>query len=334
MNQRIETRRGSRRLNKGVLVPLVAAACAAVMPAQAQKYPDRPVKVLVGFAAGGSTDLVARAVTRHMEGSLGQPFVVENKLGASGTVATAALAQSPADGYTLGACSTSAFTILPYLMKSVRYDPVKDFQPIVQIGLAPYVLVASQQLRAATLHEVIELARTRKGGLTYASGGVGSASHLAGELFAAAVGVKMVHVPYKGLAEAMADVIGGQVDLAFDQEASAGANIKANRLKPVAIASASRSRTLPDVPTFTEAGVSLEAAQWIGLCGPAGMAPERVAELHRSAVAAIQNPDVTARFQQLGVVAAPLGPGDFTRAIDVDRARWQRLIAKTKITLD
>lgn len=321
-------------MSKSIAIALIAAACAAVMPVQAQKYPDRPVKVLVGFAAGGSTDLVARAVARQMEGSLGQPFVVENKLGASGTVATAALAQSPADGYTLGACSTSAFTILPYLLKSVRYDPVKDFQPIAQIGLAPYVLVANQQLKAATLRELIDLAKSKKDGLTYASGGVGSASHLAGELFAAAVGVKMVHVPYKGLAEAMADVIGGQVDLAFDQEASAGANIKAGRIKPLAIASAVRSRTLPDVPTFAEAGVPLEAAQWIGLCGPAGVAPDRVAELHRSAVAAIHHPDVAARFLQLGVVAAPLGPTEFARAIDADRARWQQLIAKSKITLD
>lgn len=310
------------------------AALGVLLPAHAQKYPDKPIKVLVGFAPGGSTDLVARAVVQQMEATLKQPIVVENRVGASGTVATQALAQAAADGYTLGACSTSAFTILPFLMKSLRYDPIKDFQPITQIGLAPYVLVANTQLKVSTLAEVIQLAKTKKGGLTYASGGVGSASHLTGELFAAAIGVKMVHIPYKGLAEAMADVIGGQVDLAFDQEASAGANIKAQRLRPIAIASAARSRTLPDVPTFAEAGQPMEAAQWIGLCGPSGMPQERVAELHRSAAAAMQHAEVIARFQQLGVQAVPLGPADFSKAIDADRAKWQQLITKARITLD
>lgn len=305
---------------------LAAAALAAASlyaPAQAQKFPDKPVKVLVGFAAGGSTDLVTRAVAQHMAASLGQALVVENKTGASGVLATQALADSPADGYTLGACSTSAFTILPFLMKTVRYDPVKDFQPVAQLGIAPYVLVASSALKVNSLQDVIRLAKASRNGLTYASGGNGSASHLTGELFSAAAGVKMVHVPYKGLAAAMADVIGGQVDLAFDQEASAGENIKAGHLKPIAIASATRSKTLPDVPTFAEAGMALESAQWIGLCGPAGVPADRVAELHRAAAAAVKDSGVLARFQQLGVQPSLLPPDAFGRAIDADRARWR-----------
>lgn len=314
----------------------LALAFAALIPtlALAQKYPDKPIKLLVGFAAGGSTDLVARAVADRMGSALGQPMVVENRVGASGTVATEALAHSAPDGYTLGACSTSAFTILPFLMKSIRYDATKDFQPIAQLGIAPYVLVANPNLNVKSLQDVIELAKKKKGGLSYATGGAGSASHLAAELFSASAGVKMVHVPYKGLAQALADVVGGQVDLAFDQEASAGTNIKAGRLKAIAIASSVRSKTLPDVPTFTEGGVRLEAAQWIGLCGPAGMPKDRVADLFKQAESAVQDSGVASRFQQLGVQAVFLNPTDFGKAIEADRAKWQQVIAREKITLE
>ncbi|WP_144637610.1 Bug family tripartite tricarboxylate transporter substrate binding protein [Bordetella genomosp. 13] len=312
----------------------VALSLGAHAASHAETYPDKPVKMLVGFAAGGSTDLVTRVLTQHMSEALGQSIVVENRLGASGTVATDVLAKSTPDGYTLGACSTSAFTILPYLMKSVRYDPIKDFQPVAQVGLAPYILVASPQLKVKSVQDVVDLARTKKGGLTYASGGVGSASQMAGELFSASAGVKMVHVPYKGLAQAIADVIEGRVDIAFDQEASAGENIRAQRLHAVAIANDKRSPTLPDVPTFSESGMPLSAAQWIGVCGPAGMPRDRVAKLYDSVRDAVGDGKVAARFQQLGVQPALLDPAAFGKAIDADRAKWKKLIDDAGITLE
>lgn len=315
---------------------LITLALATVWAAgvQAQAFPDKPVKILVGFAPGGSTDLVARVVAQRMATTLGQPFVVENRVGASGILATDALAKSPADGYTLGACSTSAFTILPYLMKSVRYDPVKDFQPVAQVGLAPYVLVANPKLNIHTLQDVIKLAKAKPGLLTYASGGQGSASHLAGELFSAQTGIKMTHVPYKGLAQAMGDVVSGQVDLAFDQEPSAGGNIRGQLLRPIAIAGKTRSRTLEEVPTFTEAGVPFLAAQWIGLCGPAGIPKDRVEALYKNAALVVQSTEVAARFQVLGVQPALLGPAAFGKAIDADRVKWKLLIDQAQIRID
>lgn len=318
------------------LMLAVAVAAAAGVPslAQADQFPDKPIKVLVGFAAGGSTDLVARVVTQQMSKSLGQSIIVENRVGASGIIATEALAHAQPDGYTVGACSTSAFTILPYLMKSIPYDPVKDFQPIAQLGLAPYVLVANPRLNVKTLQDVMKLAKTKPNGLTFASGGRGSAAHLTGELFSAAAGIKMTHVPYKGLAQAMSDVISGQVDLAFDQEADADGNIRAGKLVPIAIASGKRSPTLPEVPTFAQAGVPLQAAQWIGLCGPAHMPKDRVDTLYRSAAKAVATPEVADRFRMLGVQADVLDPAAFGRAIDTDRAKWQRLITGAHITLE
>jgi len=312
----------------------LALSFSAPTLAQAEAYPDKPIKMLVGFSAGGSTDLVTRVLTQHMSQTLGQSVVVENRLGASGIVATDALANARPDGYTLGACSTSAFTILPYLMKTVRYDPVKDFQPVAQIGLAPYILVVTPKLKIKSLQELVALAKRKDGGLTYASGGVGSASQMAGELFFASAGIKMVHVPYKGLSQAIADVMEGRVDMAFDQEASAGANIRAGRLDAIAIASADRSATLPSVPTFSEAGTPLEAAQWIGVCSPAGLPQDRVSTLYDSVKRALDDPAVVERFTQIGVQPALLNADAFKQAIEVDRAKWKKLIDDAGITLE
>ena len=297
-------------------------------------FPEQPIHVLVGFAAGGATDLATRVVAQSMEEELGQPIVVENRLGASGIIATEVLSNAQADGYTLGACSTSAFTILPTLLSSVKYDPVKDFQPIAQFGIVPYILVASPALNVNTLQDVIDLAKTRKEPLTYASGGVGSSSQMAGELFAASTGIKMVHVPYKGLAQAVTDVVAGRVDFAFDQEASAGANIRAGKLKAIAIASAERSVTLPDVPTFTQAGFPLEVAQWIGICSPDGLPQERIAQIQNSVEKAVHAPAVSERFQQLGIQPTFRDAAAFTKAIDEDRAQWSKLIKDANISLE
>jgi tripartite-type tricarboxylate transporter receptor subunit TctC len=318
-------------ITKAVLSALLLTAAAL---SQAQTYPDKPVKMLVGFAAGGATDLVTRTVAQYMSEALGQPILVENRTGASGLIATEALAKAPADGYTLLACSTAAFSTLPFLMKPLRFDPVKDIAPIAQIGTVPYVLVANTDLKVNTVQDVIQLAKQRAAGVTYASGGTGSSSHLAGELFASVAGVTMTHVAYKGLAAAMADLTSGRIDFAFDQEASAGSNIRSGKLVPIAIASARRSKSLPDVPTFAEKGVALEAAQWIGVCAPSGTPKPVIDKIRASLSSAMQKTQVKERFFQLGAEPTLTTPAEFKAYIAADRQKWEALIDKAKIRLD
>jgi tripartite-type tricarboxylate transporter receptor subunit TctC len=302
----------------GAALPLV---CAAQPP-----YPASPVKVLVGFPPGTAADMAARAVTESMGRRLGQPFVVDNRSGAASNIAAKAVATAPADGYTLFA-STIANTINAAFPNSPSVDPQKDFVPITLIGNVPNVLVVHPSVAAASVADLIRLAKASPGHLSYASSGIGTSPHLSGELFALMTGAKVVHVPYRGSTPAVTDLLGGQVQFMFAPASSVLPHVKAGKLKALAVTSARRSAVAPDLPTMDEAGLKgFETSVWVGLVAPAGTPPEVAARLRGAAHAAIDSPEVQATYKLQGIDPIKTSQEEFARYMRSEAARWGRLI--------
>ena len=262
-----------------LLVAVTAVLGTAPGPATAQEpgYPSRPVRIIVAFPVGGLLDTVSRIVGDKLTMVLGQQFIIESRPGAGGTLATAAVARAEPDGYTLMMINDN-HAVNPSVFKNIPYDSVKDFAPIGFVGSAPMALSANARLPVRTVQDLIELARQQPGKISYASVGIGSASHLAGELFAAKAGVRMLHVPFRGGAPAINDLVAGHVDTMFVTAVVGGQHMKTGALTPLALAASARFETLPEVPTMAEAGYPLEAAYWFGLAAPAGTPPAVLAE--------------------------------------------------------
>ncbi|CAM3655883.1 tripartite tricarboxylate transporter substrate binding protein [Bordetella sputigena] len=259
-----------------------AFALAFVACAGAAGYPDKPIRLIVPYAAGGSTDSTARLIAKGLTERLGQPVVVENRAGAGGMIGQDLVAKAPADGYTLLFSAAGPLAVTPHAYAKMPYDPVRAFTPIKLVAKAPLVLVANPKLGFKSVQDLIDAAKKNPGKITYASFGTGSAGHLAGELFKSLTGVDMVHVPYKGSAPGLVDVVGGQVNVMFDVLVSALPQVQAGKLDALAITLGQRSELMPNVPTMQEAGVKdFEAGTWFGLLGPAGMPPDLVARLSR-----------------------------------------------------
>jgi tripartite-type tricarboxylate transporter receptor subunit TctC len=309
------------------------AGAANVVRAQDADFPTRPIRVVVPYPAGGLVDLITRVVTDRMAASLGQQFVVENRAGANGTIATAAVAHADADGYTL-LMITDSHGVNPLFYKNLSYDSVKDFAPIGLIGKSPLVLTVHVSVPARTVPELIALARANPGTLTYGSIGVGSASHLAGELFKVRAGVDLVHVPYRGGAPAVNDLIAGHLKAMFLTPVSGLPHIRAGSLAPLAIAAPQRFELMPDVPTMAEAGVPIEAAYWIGMAAPAATPPAVVARLEKALTAAVAAPDVQKRLTEAGAVVTPLAAAAFGDYIRADLKGWADFVAQAKIKLE
>ncbi len=299
----------------------------ASLSAGAQAFPTKPMKIIVPFPPGAATDTLARTVAQKMQEAFGQPVIVENKAGATGTIGSSMVAASPADGYTLLMATTSTHGIAPNLYKKPPYDPVKDFEPVSLVGWAPNVLAANPALPANNVKELIALAKAQPGKLTFASSGSGSSIHLAGELFKSMAGVDMLHVPYKGAAPALADLIGGQVDIMFDTVAQSLPQIKAGRLKALAVTTAKRSTALPDVPTVSEAGLAgYEMAAWIGLLAPAGTPKDIVDKLYREVVKITRAPEVQARMTAAGVELVATTPAEFLNILATEQAKYAKVM--------
>jgi tripartite-type tricarboxylate transporter receptor subunit TctC len=312
---------------------LCIAGTAHLANAQDADYPTRPIRVVVPYPAGGLVDLITRVVTDRMAQTLGQQFVVENRAGANGTIATAAVAHADADGYTL-LMITDSHGVNPLFYRNLSYDSARDFAPIGLIGKSPLVLTVHVSVPARTVPELIALARANPGTLTYGSIGVGSASHLAGELFKVRAGVDLVHVPYRGGAPAVNDLIAGHLKAMFLTPVSGLPHIRAGRLAPLAIAAAQRFELMPEVPTMAEAGVPIEAAYWIGMAAPAATPPAVVARLETALAAAVAAPEVQKRLTEMGAVVTPLSAAAFGDYIRADLKGWADFVAQAKIKLE
>ncbi|HTN28206.1 MAG TPA: tripartite tricarboxylate transporter substrate binding protein [Burkholderiales bacterium] len=312
-------------------VVLLAAFATSVF---AQGYPAKPAKVIVPYPPGGPTDIVARVVSQKLSDQMGQQFIVENRPGAGGNIGAEAVAKSPADGYTL-LVATTAHAINPSLFKSLGYNLTKDFAPVSLLTSGPLVIVANPSLPAKNVKELIAIGKAKPGSLNYASSGNGQSTHLSAELFATMAGIKMNHVPYKGSAPALTDVMGGQASLMFDTMLSAMPHVKNGKLKAIAVTSAARSPAAPEVPTVAESGLpGYEAIAWNGLLVPAGTPADVAGKLNAELRKALDAPDVKDRFSAQGFGAAWNTREAFAKFIQSELDKWAKVVKVSGATLD
>src|SRR5687768_5815615 len=318
----------------------LAAAAAAIalsafsFAAHAQAWPAKPVKMVVPFTAGGSTDTVARIMSEKLTARLGQPVVVENRAGAGGALGSDFVAKSPADGYTLLVGTSSTMAIAPWVYTKLPYNPTRDFAPVSLLGIADIIVVVNANVPIRNTKQLLDFAKANPGKLTFASGGNGSISHLLGEYFKSMAKVDMLHVPYKGDAQMVTDLLGGQVNLAFGTAVAWLPHIKSGKVAAVAVTNPKRSTTLTDLPTLNESGVpGYEAVQWFGIAAPTGTPPEIVARMHAEIKAVLAMPEVQKRFTELGFDVVGNTPAEFGQFLRDENAKWKKIaeIAGTKL---
>jgi tripartite-type tricarboxylate transporter receptor subunit TctC len=322
-----------KRITAG-LACVFALALPALAHAQ-DDYPNRTVRIIVPFAPGGSTDVVARILADKLGVELKQSFVVENRSGAGGNIGADAVAKASPDGYTLLMGTTGVLAINKYLYKEMPFDPERDLVPVSYTSLITNILVVNPQVPAKTVSELVALARAKPGALTFASSGAGSSTHLSAELFKSMAGVDILHVPYKGSSQAITDLMGGQVTMLFDNAPSSIPFVEQGKLRALAVTSTKRLPNLPDVPTLDEAGVKgYESLSWSGIMAPAGT-PKRVIDKLNAAIEKIlRDPDVKQRFASLGVEPVGGPPEAFSRHIRAESEKWARVVKTANITLN
>ena len=301
----------------------------------AQSYPTKPIRFVVGFTAGGASDITSRIIGQKLTEHLGQPVISDNRAGASGTIAGGIVAKAPADGYTLLSGATSILALNPAIYAKLDYDPLRDFVPVSQTVSMPQLLVVHPSVKATTLKELIALAKAKPGELNYSSSGTGSSSHLAMELLKYMTGINVVHVPFKGSGQAMPNLLAGQVQLVFDPMPSSLPHVKSGRLRAIAISTATRSPAVPELPTVAESGVpGYESSLWYGVLLPAHTAPAIVARLNQTINAILRETDVGERFAGLG--ADPRGgtSAEFRQYISAEVIKWGKVIKAVGIRAD
>ena len=317
----LQTRRHLRRLGLATLA--AAGALLTTLPAQAQDYPTKPVRVLIGFPPGQATDVLGRAVAQKLQEAWGQQFVVDNKPGASGTIATQLALQAPADGYTLLVSSSGVLAVNPWLMTKLPYDPVKDLMPVAGVAVVPLVMVAHPQFAASNVKDLVAAAKAKPGQINYASSGIGITNHLVMAMFLSAAGIDMTHVPYKGGPPALTDLMGGQVQVMFETSVAALPFVKQGRLKALAVSSAERVAAAPEIPTVAEQGFpGFSGVPWIAFMAPSGTPPAIVGKLNTEINRILQTPAMRDQFTAAGVqpmVMTPPQLGDFIKS---EIAKW------------
>jgi tripartite-type tricarboxylate transporter receptor subunit TctC len=313
---------------------LLAALLATPLLGLAQSYPNKPVRIMVGANAGGGTDIIARMLAEKMGEAFKGSFVVENKPGASNTIAADLTAKAPADGHTLLVATNTGQAIAPHLIK-LSFDPIKDLTPVGLIVTVPNVLVVGANVPANNVAELVSLMKAKPNDFKYASSGVGSTQHIAGEGFNLAAGVKSIHVPYRGSSQAHLDIIGGNVQIMFDTTSSAMGQIKAGKFKPLALTTATRSSELPQVPTLAEAGVrGFEMSTWYGMFVTTGTPPDVIARLQSELAKIVRMPDIQAKLKGLGGEPSNLTPEQFAQMNRQEFDRFGDLIKKANIKLE
>ena len=308
--------------------------CAFALPASAGSYPDHAIKMIVPFAAGGGTDVLARIIAQNLNSKWGQPVVVENQPGASGAIGTRAVMKAPPDGYTLLMASTGALMAVSGSADADgAFDVNKVLAPIVVAAAPPYLLVVSPTLPVASTADLIRLAKEKPDGLTFGSSGVGAASHLSGLLFASATGIKLLHIPYKGTGPAVTDLLGGRIDMMFAPGPVVQQFIQAGKLKALGVTDTQRSRFYPDIPPVSETVPGYESVGWFGLLAPPNTPPAIVKAINEMIVAAMQSQEFRDHLATLGAEPKPQTPEEFGRYINADVAKWSKLVKDNDVQL-
>jgi tripartite-type tricarboxylate transporter receptor subunit TctC len=304
--------------------------------ALAQDYPNKPIRMVVGFPPGGGTDVVARILAPRMSELLGQPVVIDNRPGATGTVAAGQVAKAAPDGYTIMMGHVSVNAIAPSLFSNLSYDVLKDFAPIAIAAAVPHIVVVHPSLPVTNLRELIAYLKSQPGKLTFPSAGNGSMPHLAGEIFKSLAGVQVMHVPYKGSGQSMQDLLGGQHLVAFDTMPASSPHVRSGKLRAVAVSSAIRVSSFPDVPTAEEAGLpGYQVITWYGLFAPAGTPGAIVNRLHADTVKAMQTPDTKSKLEGIGADGTvSRSPEEFAALVRADTARYAKIVKQIGLRID
>lgn len=313
-----------------LLIGALSLACSAMAA-----YPDKPLRLVVPFPAGGAADIMARGMAQKLGAELGQQIVIDNKGGAGGTTASEIVAKSPADGYTLLFGTMGTHAINASLYQKLRYDPVKDFVPVSLTHITPRVLVVHPSVGANSVQELIALARSKPGALSYGSAGSGSSSHLSGALFAAMAGLEMLHVPYRGSAPLVTDLLTGRVNMTFDSYTVYEEHIRSGRVKALGVTARERMGVQPAVPTISEAGLKgYEVLNWLGVLAPAGTSPDVVKLLNGAIARAMKSPDLRQQLLSLGIEPTSTSPDQFAALIRTEIPKWSDIVKRAGATAD
>lgn len=328
-------RAGRRAAILGAALAAFLVAPVLSTPAAAQDYPTRAITLIVPFAAGGGADAVARIVAQRLGDKVGQPVVVENRTGAAAIIGTQAVARAKPDGYTLLLGQSGPISINPAVYKDLKYDPIKDFAPVVRLTEYPYVMVVNGASPYTTVQALVTAAKAKPGAVTFGSYGIGGANHLVAEMFAASAGIKLLHVPYRGTAPAVTDLMSGQLDLVFSDPFSALANVRAGKLRAIAVTGKNRSPVLPDVPTLAQSGFpEFDAVGWHGILAPAGTPDDIVAKLNGAIVKILADPETKALLAAQATEAVGDTPAQFGAFIKADVAKWSAIAKEANIIVE
>lgn len=323
------------RPTRRALLALAALSLAVPMAgARAETYPSRPVKLVVPYPAGGTTDIIARLIATQLSEKLGQPFVVDNRAGASGAIGTSAVAKSAPDGYTLLMGTANTHGINSALQKTLPYDALKDFAPITVVASTPNVLVVNPSLPAQNLPELIALAKKEPGKLNYGSTSAGGSPHMSAELLKMMTGINISHVPYKGAAPMLTDLVGGHIPIGFDNLPSAMPFIESGKLRAIAVTTAKRWPGAPNIPTIAETVPGYEVSGWFGILAPAGTPPAIVDLIQKTVAEAVAKPEVRKQLEAVGAEPVANTPAAFAKQIEADVARWKTVADTTGVKLD
>lgn len=323
------------RVIKAGRVLLALAACLLTAPTWGQAYPNKPLKMILPFPAGGPTDIVARAMGQGLAEALGHNVVIDNRPGGGGLIGATLAAKAPGDGYTLLLGGITTFGVAPSVHKNLAFDPVKDFLPVTMATRQPILLMMHPSLPVKSVREFIALAKARPGEINYASSGPGGSGHMAGELFRLVTGVNLVHIPYKGAPPALNELIAGQVQVMFGTILASAPHIRSGRVRAIAITGPQRSTALPEVMTFSEAGLpTYDASSWNGVLVPAGTPRAIVDRLNAEIVRILKSPNVLERLAQDGALPAPTTPEEFAAFMKAEIAKWAKVVQAANIRID